>query len=295
MTAGQARLLAHSAVFFMGIAGVLAGASGFQPWQTTAYRVVLGGMVLLLVLILRRRRLPAPRRILFFLAMGVLLSIHWFAFFRSIQLLGVMLGSALIGLEPLLIALAGAVFLKERLGRHTQIAMAVSLVGFALLGLGGSDGHPHLVEGVAWSIFAFVLFALLMVVNRVAVRNEGALTVTTLEMLGAIPLAVWMTEVPLLPHDPASWIYALTLGLLCTGMAYVFYNSSIKVLPTPEAGLLLSLEVVYGMLGGWLIGDRLQTYQLVAAVLIGNILIFDLVLWWRGRARRPATTPAAPG
>ncbi len=284
MNRGQARALAHSAIFFMGIAGVLAQASGFQAWRTTSYRVVFGGGVLVLVSLMRRGRWPSWPRALLFLGMGVLLSIHWFAFFRSIELLGVMLGSALIGLEPLFIALAGAVFLKEPLSRQTILALGISMIGFVCLGLGGS-ASPMMLQGVAWSVFSFVLFAILIVVNRLAVQNEGALTVTTLEMLGAIPLAVWMTPGDWLPADSNSWLFALALGLLCTGMAHLFYNLSIKVLPTPEAGLLISLEVVYGLLGGWCIGDRLSLYQWLAVMLIGNIIVMDLWLWWRQRGR----------
>ncbi len=294
----RALTMAHAAIFFMGIAGVLAVASGFESWRSTAYRVLFGGIALSLFWLARRDyRLPPPRAIALFLLLGVLLSVHWFAFFKSLELLGVMLGSAMIGLEPLIVALAGALFLGEAISRRTVLAMAVSIVGFVILGMGDTTG-VHL-EGVAWSVFSFVLFAVLVIANRMWVQRASPLVLTSLEMLGAIPLAVMMTPAPLFPQTPNAWLFALALGLLCTGLAYALYNTSMQALTAPVAGLLLSLEVVYGILGGWLIGDSLSLRQAVAALLISNILILDL--WAYGRYRRlkriaePAVEPLNEG
>jgi hypothetical protein len=45
----------------------------------------------------------------------------------------------------------------------------------------------------------------------------------------------------------------------------------------------LSLEVVYGVLGGFLIGDRLRPVEGLAVLLIANLLVVDAVLAWRTR------------
>jgi len=289
MTHGGALLRAHIAVFFMGIAAVLAEASGFEAWRTTSYRVTFGGIMLLGLLLIRERRRVDPKKCLLFLAMGLLLSVHWFAFFRSIELLGVMLGSAMLGFEPVVIALAARVLLKERVNRKTKIAMGVSLLGFVALGLGGNETNGQIMAGVAWSIFAFLLFAILVAVNRSWVKADGGggspLLLTTLEMLGAIPLSVAMTDGTWLPATPQSWAFALTLGLLCTGLAYAFYNASMKVLSASVVGLLLSMEVVYGLLGGRIIGDNLTPLQWLATVLISNILLLDLWAYVKTRKK----------
>ncbi len=289
MTHGGALLRAHVAVFFMGIAAVLAESSGFEAWRTTSYRVTFGGLMLLGLLLFRERKRPDLKKCALFLAMGLLLSVHWFAFFRSIELLGVMLGSAMLGFEPVVIALAARILLKERVNRRTKIAMGVSLLGFVALGFGSEDAGQEVVFGVAWSIFAFVLFAVLVAVNRSWVKDStsggSSLLLTTLEMLGAIPLSVAMTDGDWLPATSESWIFALTLGLLCTGLAYAFYNASMKVLSAPVVGLLLSMEVVYGLLGGRLIGDTLTPLQWVATLLISNILLLDLWAWTKARKK----------
>lgn len=273
----------------MGITGVLAKVSGFDAWHVTSYRVTLGALVLLPVLWLGKKRPPMPKkRIAICLGMGVLLSVHWYTFFLSLELLGVMLGYAMTGTQPLLIALMARVLLKEHLSRRTVISMVIACLGFLLLGVEVRD-VPQLGWGLLVSVFSFVLFSLLILFNRAYVQHSSALMVTTYEMLGAIPLTLVMTLPGWAPATTEGWFWALVLGLLCTGMAYVLYNSSMKVLPAPIAGLLLSVEVVYGIVGGYLIGDSLTFYQGLAALLISNILFFDLASYLRDRR---GTSPA---
>jgi len=228
-----------------------------------------------------QRRIPRATAALMLL-LGLILSLHWYAFFRSIQLLGVIMGTAMLGLEPIFIALAAAFFLGERLGRRTLVALALSCVGCAVLGSGAS-ASKDLVAGMFWSLFANLSFAGLVVANRVWVQRASPLLVTALQMIGAIPLTLIMMQGSWLPADGPGWLYATMLGLLCTGLAYGFYNGSMKVLPASVVGVMLTLEVVYGVLGGLLVGDTLSLLKGVAAVLIANVLVLDLVLYFRAR------------
>ena len=284
MNRNRALALAHISVFFMGITGVLSVVSGFNAWQTTSYRVVFGAVVLMGYLAFRRSiKPPAPGKIALLLGLGLLLGVHWFAFFRSIQLLGVILGSAMFGFSPIAIALIARLILGERMSRATLVAMVICTLGFIILGSDGIGESSDIVWGLFWSVFSFLTFALLVVVNRATVKTEAPLWVTTLEMLGAIPLAVWMTPGQWLPQNGEAWIYALMLGLFCTGLAYAMYNTSMKILSAPVAGLLLSLDVVYGISGGLIIGDTISARQALGSLLISNIIFIDLWRWLKSR------------
>lgn len=296
MNYNRALLQAHVAVMFMGAAGVLAYASGFEPWRATAYRVTFGSVVLLLIWFFATdRKWPKTARTLEFLALGVVLGVHWFAFFKSINLLGVMMGSAMIGLEPLIIALAASVFLGESLSRRTWISMGLAGIGFVILGFAGGLKNETFVEGTIWAVFSYCLFAILVLANRVRVKKESALLITALEMLGAVPISLIMMQEPFLPENGISWVYALSLGLLCTGLAYAFYNNSMKVLSAPVAGVLLSLEVVYGILGGRMIGDTLSGHELIAVLFISNILFLDIANYFINRKKTKALREEGAG
>ncbi|PIE01842.1 MAG: hypothetical protein CSA81_10055 [Acidobacteria bacterium] len=270
-------LMAHIAVFFMGMAGVLAGHSGFTPWQSTFYRVFLGTLILMFVWFFMPAKKKLPWKIgVASCFLGALLGFHWFAFFKSIELLGVTLGSALIGTEPIIVAICALFLLKEKLSNKIMVAMLVSTLGFFLLLLNSEINSSGIFEGCLWAIGAYCLFGLLVVANRKLVRSHSPILITALEMAGAIPIALLFAEVNLVPDRVESWMFALGLGVLCTGLAYYLYNSSMKKLPANIAGALLALEVAYGMAAGWLLGDSLSLIQAGAALLIANILFLDL-------------------
>ena len=272
-------LMAHVAVFFMAMAGVLAGHSGFSPWQSTFYRVFFGGVILVLFWAVMKRKEKLPWRIVFLtLVLGALLGFHWYAFFSSIQLLGVTLGSALIGSEPLIVAIFALLFLKEKISKKILTAMSISSLGFLLLILASNKGDAAILRGCLWSLGSFVIFGVLVVANRKLVGQHSPMQVTTLEMLGAIPVSWYFCQSELIPANWVQWAYALGLGILCTGLAYFLFNSSMKKLSAHYAGALLSLEVAYGAAAGWMLGDHLTATQVFASILIANILLIDLFL-----------------
>jgi len=270
-------LMAHIAVFFMSMAGVLAGHSGFSPWESTFYRVSLGALVLLgsWMFVPKKTKMPFSIILLAFF-LGALLGFHWFAFFKSIELLGVTLGSALIGSEPLIVAAFAMIFLKEKLSGKVILAMGISSVGFVMLLLVSDTQSEGLVAGCAWAIGGYIVFAILVIINRRLVQSYPPLLVTGIEMLGATPVSFFYSDGNLWPVTAASWFFAISLGFLCTGLAYYLYNSSMKQLPANLAGALLALEVAYGMAAGWILGDSLTILQAGAAVLIANILFLDI-------------------
>lgn len=275
----------------MGLAGVFAEAAGFEPWRTTFYRVALGSLILGSILLFsKKRKWPSLHLCLFFVALGSVLGLHWFAFFKSLKYLGVILGSAMIGIQPLIIGSVAAMILKERFTPRMLLSAGITLIGFVILGMGPHQ-QQHLVLGIGWSLFSFLLFALLVVANRKWVVSESPLVLTFLQMSGAIPLTFLMTTEPILPESATSLGFALVLGILCTGMAHGFYNASMRVLSAPLVGLMLSLEVVYGLLGGWVIGDRISARELIAIGFITNILVFDILHFLKMRKRLPVPQP----
>lgn len=282
MTERRALIEAHLALFLMAMAGVLAGHSGFSAWRSTFYRVTLGSLTIGALWLFHhhaswRKALGQWRHGLFAFALGHLLSLHWFAFFESIRLLGVTMGSAMIGIEPIIVALMAATLLKEPLGPKLSTALPLCGGGFLFLFfLALPQGNKNLLLGMAWSLGSFVIFGILVVANRVLMRHLTGTALTSLQMAGAVPLAWWFTMEPYLPQTQAQWAFALGLGLFCTGMAYSWYNRSMKILPATLTGSMLSLEVAYGTFAGWMLGDALTLGETLATLLIANLLLWDL-------------------
>lgn len=286
MSLFTARVQCHSAVLLMGLAATVAALSNFTPWRTTTYRV-LGGAILLTIVALIRFRHQFPRRHLGrLLALGVVLAVHWFAFFQAVALVGVILACALYGTIPLFVALGSWLFLKETITAGQAFSLGVVTLGAAILMLSGNDPASPLPQGILWMLLANTTFAVLVLCNRVWVQQASPIWVTALQLWGAVPLAWWMNEAPLWPATPLAATYAIVLAAFCTGLAYLLYNHAVRILPAAEAGLILVLEVVYGLLGGLAIGERPTTAQWLAVALFGHLLVRDILRYLRMRQRR---------
>jgi drug/metabolite transporter (DMT)-like permease len=66
-----------------------------------------------------------------------------------------------------------------------------------------------------------------------------------------------------------SWISAVLLGVLCTGLAYVLYYRLIHRIGAPRASMVTYIIPLFGVLWAWLLlGERLTWSMAMAGGLI---------------------------
>ncbi|TLZ22755.1 MAG: DMT family transporter, partial [Gammaproteobacteria bacterium] len=80
------------------------------------------------------------------------------------------------------------------------------------------------------------------------------------------------------PHHPiaaASWASALLLGVLCTGVAFVFYYRLIARVGAPRTSTVTYLIPLFGVIWAWLIlGEPLTlTMGLAGALILAGVAL----------------------
>jgi drug/metabolite transporter (DMT)-like permease len=178
--------------------------------------------------------------------------------------------------EPILIlALAGLV-LGERLGLRVIGSTAVAIAGIALVvfdpGASGSlAGVALTVAGVgACAIYSVALrrwlptaadstFDVVLGQQRYAL----ALALVVLACLAATGQAI----VPTAPSAQAI-VSAIVSGLLYYSVAYLCYLAAVRTMPVSVAAASFYLIPIFGVAGGWVVGERLLPIQWLGAVLV---------------------------
>ncbi len=157
----------------------------------------------------------------------------------------------IITTSPVFIALLGWVLLHEKLGLLHIAGMALAAAGVLLVithgdwrMLGsGRFGEPGdiliLISAFTWALFS--------VYSRHGLRHHPPSL-----MLFAVMGFGWLFSCPLFflkgsPEQIASlsvpgWIAILFLGILCSGVAYIFWYDALKIIPASRVGALLYLE-----------------------------------------------------
>jgi drug/metabolite transporter (DMT)-like permease len=74
-----------------------------------------------------------------------------------------------------------------------------------------------------------------------------------------------------------SWLAALSLGILCTGIAYVVFFRVIQRAGASRAATSTYLIPIFGVLWGWLLlGERPTWTMIASAVLIlGSVILIQ--------------------
>ncbi|GGI08292.1 DMT family transporter [Egicoccus halophilus] len=303
---GRGPLLVLAAATLWGTAGTAQELGPPEAWPpaVAALRTLTGGAVLLAVVVAWRGRaaIATVARV----ARGPLLgaaaaiSVFQWAYFTGIRAAGVAVGTLLaIGSAPVwagvLEALAG-----RRPGRRWMTATGVTVVGTALLVLGGSDAGAGpdagttSPAGVVTALTAGAAYATYTVASKRMVDREvdgTAGVALTFAVSGVLLVPA------LLPHGVA-WI-GRTDGLvmiawLAVGtiaLAYTLFAAGLRSVDAPTATTLTLAEPLTAtVLAVAVVGERLSAGALAGAALV----TVGLALAGRGR-RVDAPADPTPG
>jgi len=220
-------VLANVAVLLFGLAGVLGKLSALPAPLIVFGRAFFAALVLLPVCIVQHipLRPKRPRDGFLLIGQGVLLALHWTAFFQAITVSNVAIGLLSYSSFPLFTAALAPLLLLQRPSRRQIVAALLILAGIYLL-VPSFTFQNHTTLGVLWGVLSGAAIALLSVANRWLGRTYASLMIGVYQdgiaafvLLPALFLTAtgsfWM------PYEP---LMLLMLGIVCTALAHTFFN-----------------------------------------------------------------------
>lgn len=192
--------------------------------------------------------------------------------------------SLMIGTAPVLIAVAGYLFLRDRLRLIVWAALGISTVGVGLLlvpgravdipvGSGGSLAGDLLVlvsisGGVTWVLLS----------KRLMERHSPSAISALTTIIGTVLLAAWVLPregVPPLNLPTHIWLDIITLGVVTTTITTLLWNFGLQRVSAGKAAIFINLEPVVGtILGVSLLGDALGAFSLFGgAMIVGSAVV----------------------
>jgi drug/metabolite transporter (DMT)-like permease len=184
---------------------------------------------------------------------------------------------------PLLVAAGAWLFLGEHLSARSVVAIAISLVGVAMLSLGGTTqaSAPNPVLGNFLEVFAMVCAAGSMIaLKHVSTRYNPWFLTGLQASVGALfflPGAIAGGAANWSAAAPSAWISVVYLGTFVSLAAFGLYNTAVTRMPANRAALSINLVPAVALLAGWLMrGESLTAMQLVAcAIIVGAVVLAE--------------------
>lgn len=273
----------HLAVLLFGFTAILGAWISLSALSLVWWRVLLTSLSL--VLLLRGfgalRRMPL-RLMLSYAGIGVVVAIHWVAFYGAIKLSNASITLVCMATTSLFTAFLEPLFTRQRL-RGVEVVLGLMMIpGMILVVRHIEPGHWY---GVLAGLAAALLASIFSILNKQLVSRASEMEITLLELgsawiflslvLGG--LAAFGITFAIEPA-PADWIWLIVLALACTTLAYILALRALHHLSAFASNLTINLEPVYGIiLAIFLLGEHhdLDLYFYLGVVMIlGAVLLY---------------------
>ncbi len=251
-----------------------------QPVTVIWLRFAMGIPILALATGLRKQFQVVSRQDLLYFAVTGFIGITFHQWLQSTALETTQASTTawIVATIPMFSALLGWLFLKERLWLLQILGIFLAAAGVLVVVTNGDfqkiiTGHFGsigdllvLISAPNWAIFS--------VISRRGLRKYPAALMMTYVMLFGwlftsfhFVLAKGYADIPRLAWD--GWLGVAFLGIVCSGLAYIFWYDALQALPVAQAGAFVYLEpLVTVLVAAMILGEPLLGASLVGGAII---------------------------
>ncbi len=195
-------------------------------------------------------------------------------FVEAIRKCGVIIATMLARLEIPLGVIFAHFFLREKVGKSAYVAAVLSFIGVCLISY--RPGTTFTLKdsfylGVTLAVITAILWGLSTVyakhiLNRKQFVDPLALSFIRLSV-GAVIAFVIVAAVVKDPLQALTrlqlndWLLLLYLGIFVSGLAYLAYFKSLKIISAHVSSILLSVSIAVLLILGLAIGESISTLQ----------------------------------
>ncbi len=180
----------------------------------------------------------------------------------------------IMSLAPLSSALLGRLFLGERVLKRTWLAIAIAVIGIAVIfGEGLSSGGQF---GMFLALFMVLCYSCSIVTIRSQASSGSPANIVAVCALSAFILS--LAVIPFIDNfalTSRDLIICVLLGVVQIGLGMLLVTTAAQYLPVAQVSLLALLEVILSPIWVWLgVGEEPSAYTLLGGsiVLIGVIM-----------------------
>lgn len=272
-------LLLHLIVFIWGWTAILGKTITLPAVKLVWLRLPIALIGIIIYLLIRKKPIgAAPKNTFKYLAIGLIVALHWICFYSAIKESNVSVTLACFSIGSLFTALIEPIFLKRKI-RLYEIIFGL-MVAAALMLIFQVETQYQ------WGIFLGVMAALTSsvfgVLNGFMVqRGHNGTHISLYEMLGGflgMTVFVLIAKPWIGPYFEMSGhdlFYLIILGIAATAVPFLISLSILKTISPYTISLTLNLETLYGIIFAYFIFH--EEKQLTGMFYIGAAIILSTV------------------
>lgn len=275
-----------------------------QPYRLGAIYIILAGIFLSLGgLFIRYVQDANPWTVLFYRSLSFTASVTLFMYFRDgtrltqrfrqikLQELIVSLSLAvgfimyvfslfttsvantvlILSTGPVIAALLGWLFLREKVRGATWLAMLLAFSGVAIMVSGGVEGSDG--RGILYAFVAVLAFAIMVVTLRCAPPGKDMMA--PIALAGIVAAVLTLGFIPTFNISLHDLLLSICLGSLQVGLGFILITLGSRSVPAAQVPLLALAETALSPLWVWLFVNETPARN----TLVGGALVLFAVLY----------------
>ena len=277
MNARNSVMLLHIAVMMFGMSAVLGRFVDAPAVVIAGGRVVCSSITLLILSRITKSnlKLNSGKDYVVAVLTGVILAVHWTAFFQSAQTASVAVSTITFSAFPLFLTFLEPLVFREKLRLRSLACAAVLLLGVGIT-IPDFSLDNQITLGILWGLISALTYAVMSLSNRylsglyesrtICLYEQGAAAVVLLPALLLVPVN-WTVQ---------NLVGIGAIGLICTAIAHSLYVSAQRNVKAQTAGIISGMETVYGILFALLfLGEAPSVREIIGGVIILSVAMFS--------------------
>jgi drug/metabolite transporter (DMT)-like permease len=224
-------------------------------------------------------RLPKPKDFLNVATVGIIVSLHWLTFYKSIQLSTASLGILCLSTTTLHVTWLEPLIMKRKFSWIEFVLGLIVIYGIYFV---SSDFKADEYEALAYGLVSALCAALFSVFNARLAKDLPSSQITFYELvsgfvfISCVLLYQGRLNADLFEMTMSDFLWLLFLGILCTSFAFLANIEVLKRLGAFTVTLSINMEPVYTILLAIIILKENQV--LGSQFYIGSLIIIFVVI-----------------
>jgi len=274
----------HVIIFIWGFTAVLGALITIDAIPLVWYRMLIASALIFVFVLLKHHNLKFKLKTIagFFLA-GLIIALHWLAFFGAIKASNVSVTLAIMSTGAFFTAFLEPLLYRRRIIWYEVLFGLVVIVGLYII----FQAEGDYFWGIILALTSSFLGALFSVINGKFAVKYSASVISFYELFfGMLCITAYLFYAQdfseaffTLPF--MDWIYLFILASACTAYAFIASVHVMKWISPYTVMLTINMEPVYGiLLALWILGDKeymSPQFYLGAAIIIITVIANGII------------------
>lgn len=273
-SSAKARVLFIIAAAAFGTISIFVKRIPLTSAEISLWRAVIACVVLLGYILATDRLGEIPRlgrKLIPLFVSGAAIGFNWILLFTAYRYTTVALSTLAYYFAPTLIIAGSVAFFREKLTLKQIVCFVASTAGLVLI-IGVSGGGSSDLTGLLFGLGAALLYASVVLLNKRIGDVDGIIR-TWVQFASAVvvltPYVALTGGFHAFEMDGAAWLNLGILGVVHTGICYVFYFTSLSRLHGQEAAILSYIDPAVSVLVSvFFLHEPITGLQLLGGALI---------------------------